>query len=87
MAGFASRVVRGCREALVIGCIAGFSSVLIDAGHVVCAVIRGESVVETYGCRLVEPYIIPFVCIVGGVLIALVIRLDISISHRTWHRV
>ncbi|MHA2376558.1 MAG: hypothetical protein ACXAB9_10355, partial [Candidatus Thorarchaeota archaeon] len=61
-------------------------SVLIDAGHVVCAVIRGESVVETYGCRLVEPYIIPFVCIVGGVLIALVVGLFLAVVEHAVRR-
>ena len=71
MARLISGVVKRCSQALVVGICGGIIGVLIDFDHVICAVLRGESIVETYGCRLIHPYLLPLSCLIFGAAIAL----------------
>ena len=83
MAGFISRVGQRCVQALAAGLLAGCVSVLVDFDHVICAVLRGQSIVETYGCRLLHPYLLPLSCLLGGVAVALGIGLLLGVVEHT----
>ncbi len=69
------RLVDRCKQALAVGFLCGGVSVLVDIDHVICAALRHEPVIETGGCRLFHPYIIP----ASGLVLCLVIALGIGL--------
>ena len=73
------RILRRWKQALHVGFRCGVVGVLIDFDHVICAAIRGWSIVETGGCRLYHPYLLPISCLLAGVAIALGIGLLLNL--------
>ena len=75
MVGFIGGMVQRCRQALAVGVCCGFLGVLIDGDHIICAILRGERLIETHGCRLLHPYLLSASGFIAGVAVALGIGL------------